>query len=176
MKKIMFNDNFGLTDAVLKGKKTMTRRMMPEGTPLGNWDETVKKSRYQIGDIVAIAQRYKDAIHPLDWVNKLIYQDEKSWNNKMFVRADMMPHQIRITDICIERLRDISDDDCLREGIYVQDDPKGYAYDATEDRNRKRWWFQTPREAFAALIDKVSGKGTWDLNPWVWVYTFELVK
>lgn len=34
----------------------------------------------------------------------------------------------------------------------------------------------TPREAFAALIDKVSGRGTWDSNPWVFAYTYELVK
>ena len=34
----------------------------------------------------------------------------------------------------------------------------------------------TPREAFAMLIDKVSGRGTWGLNPWVVVYEFELVK
>lgn len=30
--------------------------------------------------------------------------------------------------------------------------------------------------AFASLIDKVSGKGTWDSNPWVIVYEFELLK
>ena len=36
--------------------------------------------------------------------------------------------------------------------------------------------FNTPRQAFAALIDKVSGRGTWDRNPWVVVYEFELVK
>lgn len=36
--------------------------------------------------------------------------------------------------------------------------------------------FPTPREAFAALIDKkISGKGTWDNNPWVVAYSFELV-
>ena len=31
------------------------------------------------------------------------------------------------------------------------------------------------REAFALLIDKVSGKGTWESNPWVVAYSFELV-
>lgn len=36
--------------------------------------------------------------------------------------------------------------------------------------------FQTPRDAFAMLIDKVSGRGTWASNPWVVVYEFELVK
>lgn len=31
------------------------------------------------------------------------------------------------------------------------------------------------REAFAYLIDMVSGKGTWESNPWVVAYSFELV-
>ncbi|MBQ9597205.1 MAG: hypothetical protein IJR34_03010, partial [Bacteroidales bacterium] len=116
MQKIMFNDHYGLTQAVLDGRKTMTRRIVPNGTPLGNWEDTENKSRYKTGEVVAIAQAYKDALNPLDWVNKLIYEDEKSWNNKMFVKSELMPHQIRITDIHIERLQDISDEDCLREG------------------------------------------------------------
>lgn len=33
-----------------------------------------------------------------------------------------------------------------------------------------------PREAYAALIDRISGKGTWESNPYVFVYDFELVK
>jgi hypothetical protein len=32
-----------------------------------------------------------------------------------------------------------------------------------------------PKEAFSFLIDKVSGNGTWESNPWVFVYTFELI-
>ena len=32
----------------------------------------------------------------------------------------------------------------------------------------------SPRDAFADLIDKVSGKGTWEENPFVWVYEFKL--
>jgi hypothetical protein len=29
---------------------------------------------------------------------------------------------------------------------------------------------------FAALIDKVSGRGTWDRNPWVFAYTFDVLQ
>lgn len=36
--------------------------------------------------------------------------------------------------------------------------------------------FPTRRQAFASLIDRVSGKGTWERNPWVVVYEFDLVK
>lgn len=95
----------------------------------------------------------------------------------MFVKAEYMPHQIRITGIYCERLQDISDAECLKEGVSVEFARNGspmYYYLDT-----KRWrevWFDTPREAFAALIDKVSGRGTWASNPWVVVYEFELVK
>lgn len=204
MQKIMFDDRFGLTQAVLNGSKTMTRRfenplyLLPtdirddeymmqtiredsilvercyKGAKLDSW---VIRPRFYLCEEVAIAQRYEDAFHPLDWVKKELYQNEKGWTNKMFVKPDLMPHQIRITDYRVERLQNISEDDCLKEGIYVQETlPKGYAYDATEDKKRKRWWFGTAKKAFEALINKVSGKGIWERNPWVIVYSFELVK
>ena len=180
MQKIMFNDHYGLTQAVLDGRKTMTRRIVPNGTPLGNWEDTENKSRYKTGEVVAIAQAYKDALNPLDWVNKLIYEDEKSWSNKMFVKSELMPHQIRITDIHIERLQDISDEDCLREGIIDKLlCPPGditYYYVPGMPTRSKNDVYPTPQEAFAVLIDKVSGKGTWERNPLVFVYEFDLIK
>lgn len=99
------------------------------------------------------------------------------WTNKMFVKADLMPRHIEFTDRKVERLQDISDEDCLKEGIYEDsgDDefPPSIFY---EFEGNKDNGFDTPREAFAALIDKVSGKGTWESNPYVWAYEFELMK
>ena len=37
----------------------MTRRVLKEGIPLGNWEETAKHLPYKVGDIVAIAQSYE---------------------------------------------------------------------------------------------------------------------
>lgn len=94
----------------------------------------------------------------------------------MFVRADLMPHHIRITNIKIERLQNISDEDCFKEGIY-----KGQCGSADTHFMDVYYYkgdiqpYCTPRGAFAALIDKVSGKGTWESNPYVFVYEFELV-
>lgn len=118
--------------------------------------------------------------------------DNKSgWKNKMFVKADLMPHQIRISCIRLERLQDISDSDCLAEGIRRWEDEKEYASNETVRKSvdelkeasydayaiPKSWdCFTSPQAAYAALIDKVSGKGTWEKNPWVFVYDFELVK
>lgn len=88
-----------------------------------------------------------------------------------------MPHHIEITDIKVERLQDISDEDCLREGIM-----KGEFMNTWDTFYYDEWGdvpnhitFKTAREAFAALIDKVSGKGTWNSSPWVFVYEFKLI-
>lgn len=92
----------------------------------------------------------------------------------MFVRADLMPHHIRITDIKIERLQDISDEDCLKEGIFKWDagqkDIPFYSFHYADIPD-----YSNPCDAFAELIDKVSGKGTWESNPYVFVYEFELI-
>lgn len=101
----------------------------------------------------------------------------------MFVRADLMPHQIRITDVRVERLQDITYEDCLAEGVELN--PRQYEYDGLKlyfVRNLGHWRmfgcdnFKIPREAYAALIDRISGKGTWQSNPYVFVYEFELIK
>ena len=191
-KKIMFNDRFHLTQAVLEGTKTMTRRVLKEGTPLGNWEETAKCLPYKVGDIVAIAQPYKDIIESMAEYSDIIINVDGSinreykagWTNKMFVKADLMPHNIRITDVKIEHLQDISDKECLREGVkrasigfYAEGvkvkDCEKEAHRETASGCLKLFPF--PRPAFASLIDKISGKGTWESNPWVVAYSFELV-
>lgn len=194
MKKIMFNDKYGLTQAVLDGRKTQTRRIayMPfmafddEDFQLKKLDNgqalltlcnnSLKTARYKIGEEVAIAQKYADLAYDGEFfrlLGKVIF--EKGCHNKMFVNADFMPHRIRITNIRVERLQDISEDDCLKEGIW-RDDNVGlegttYWYHGLANSS-----FRTAKEAYAALIDKISGKGTWKINPWVFVYDFELIK
>lgn len=178
MKKIMFNDKYCLTLSVLNGTKTMTRRVLRDNIPLGNWEETIKHLPYKVGEVVAIAQSYNDIGKPqYDKFGKGVAGN----SNKMFVKAELMPHHIRITDVKVEYLQDISDDDILREGIYPQRffNKVEYVF-ATKGKlnNTPVHWlktFPTPCEAFAALIDKISGKGTWGNDPWVVACSFELV-
>ena len=171
MKKIMFSDAFCLTQAVLDGRKTMTRRVLKDNVPLGNWKETAKCLPYKVGEVVAIAQRYKE-IYPnadFEMIDGNFITESAGWTNKMFVRAELMPHHIRITDVKVERLRDISEEDALREGIFKL--ISGFYCFPNEEYAV----FSTPRRAFAEFIDKVSGKGTWESNPFVVAYSFELV-
>ena len=181
----MFNDRFGLTKAVIEGRKTMTRRIVKGETPLGNWEETEKYAHYKVGEVVAIAQSYnKIGLSPSMYcevpneyggTRDGSFDELPGWENKMFVKSEFMPHHITITNIRVERLQDISDEDCLREGVFECENgySRLYAIDHYEEFVHD-WLYNTPREAFAALIDKVSGKGTWESNPYVWVYEFEL--
>lgn len=200
MQKIMFNDKYGLTEAVLMKRKTQTRRIITNKEML----EVIKRfdtpasvftiyerfmidpclkwgflgnrrvMRYQMNETVAIAQPYADIMPQVDWVKCMIRKDTLGWNNKMFVRAEDMSHHIRITKIRIERLQDIKSEDCLNEGIWMAGDVglEGTTYWYHGLANSS---FRTPQEAYASLIDRISGKGTWATNPYVFVYDFELI-
>ena len=183
MKKIMFNDRYGLTRAVLDGRKTQTRRVVPpsviEKYAMLEDPTIIDDARYDVGEVVAVAQRYRDCgglnggVPRWEAIAEAVGADSKGLDNKMFVRADLMPHHIRITDVRVEHLQDISDEDCLKEGIrkVVNENGIDVQYYVAHAA-----CFENPREAFAYLIDKVSGKGTWESNTYVFVYDFELVK
>lgn len=186
MKKIMFNDTYNLTLEVLNGTKTMTRRVLKGNVSLGNWEETAKKLPYKVGEVVAVAQSYKEVYPNADFemVGDGFMKESAGWTNKMFVKADLMPHHIRITDVKVERLQDISEEDCLKEGIIFIESSSNIGEDAyffaVKRKVRQIYdnilkFFSSPQRAYADLIDKISGRGTWKRNPWVVVYTFERV-
>lgn len=209
MKKIMFNDQYVLTAAVLAGTKTQTRRIinaMPKEPRIAYGLEeeagyvhlldgytVVAKSKFKVGEEVAVAQQYKD----MDVFNILHFKksaikvmQEAGYHNKMFVKADLMPHRIRIEKVRVERLQDISDADCLAEGILKEhvrleyDEPQDTVLYSFRNSNKLKpmpktslaGYFYSPKAAYAALIDSISGKGTLERNPWVFVYNFKLVK
>ena len=189
----MFNDKYRLTQAVLEGIKTNTRRIIPLSHKMDFYDFGIDEKgkiyatfidaegrtedvypKYQVGEEVAIAQSY----HTL---NKLGYlapewldhycEGSAGYDNKMFVQAALMPNRIKITNIRVERLQDISDEDCMKEGIKLH---KGRSL--IENEKGVEFYTNSARLAFKYLINKLSGKHTWDSNPYVFVYDFELIK
>ena len=210
MKKIMFNDRYGLTQAVLEGKKTMTRRLMTmtlhkkngkELTPVvpddmfiasdgtahfqvGRNGYMVPKQNqpaYHVGEEIAIAQSYhmlnKSGFVAPEGLDHTC-ESSAGYENKMFVRADLMPHRIIIRKVDVQRLQSISDEDCMKEGIM-----EGEFMNTWDTFYFDEWGdvanhitFKRPRDAYRNLIDRISGKGTWQRNPWVYVYEFELLR
>lgn len=209
----MFNDRFGLTDAVLEGCKTVTRRIVPVNIlekyfSYEDWCLSVGTSGcgkverqykdlsefivgngllpYQAGEVVAVAQRYEDIVCGAMFDNWEIKELQASagYTNKMFVKAELMPHQIEMLDVRVERLQDITDEDCIKEGIVET------KYLSASGQWCRYYWYlgvtknncpygqykeyNTPHEAFANLIDEVSEKGTWESNPYVFRNEFKL--
>lgn len=206
MKKIMFNDRYGLTQAVLEGRKTQTRRI---AYTAGRWRDIIvrqdlegvnkgkaclfgdgillAKSAYKLGETIAIAQKYADLAYDGEFfrlLGKVIF--EKGCHNKMFVKADFMPHRIRITHIRVERLQDISDEDVIHEGF------SNICFNKNMGNMLSEWYYDLSyydafgnsqslhstiaKEAYSYLIAKLYGWSLWDSNPYVFVYDFELVK
>lgn len=208
----MFNDRYGLTQAVVDGRKTMTRRIIKapkringydtngfivcqdiathevtgiyaRGYDGGTIDDIEILPKYEIGEVVAVAQSYKDVGYAPNDLTEIIrngdtvfipFKEHKGWANKMFTRWDYMLYRIRITSIRIERLQDISDEDCQREGIRYIPEIDRYYFERTD--REEGFYFTSPRAAFAELIDRISGRGTWDRNPYVVAYEFELLR
>lgn len=185
MQKIMYNERYGLEQAVIEGIKTMTRRTAYNGEiSKPNWgiclegkdkgkaylcdgECIIAKSKYAIGEVVAIAQSYNSLGYDIAALGH-----HAGWNNKLYVCADFMPHHIRFTDIRVERLQDISEEDCLKEGVIMYKNLRGdYVFGF-----KRSSVFTDAKLAFANLFDKVSGKGIWESNPFMFVYAFEFYK
>jgi hypothetical protein len=213
MKKILFNNRYGLETAVIELRKTMTRRIVRCPKTFRGVSDVELEFRkrpgadfyfdcvvtdgdgrelgqlplpYELGEVVAVGQRYGNddvlTFNAYDGDGQPRKDGQKrhqemlkspGYRNKMFVRADFMPYCVRMTDLWFEHLQDISDEDCLREGVERWLD--GYIVSGLMERSgRNNRVFDTPREAFAALIDRINGRGTWQDNPWVVAYTMDL--
>ena len=121
--------------AILEGRKTQTRRVVKALRP-GEHPEGAPgiKPRYPVGTRV--------------WVRETFYMPKRAariW--------------LEITDVRVERLRDICEQDALREGCDGDIDSDCYA-----------------KVLFRELWESINGKDSWAANPYVWVYTFKRVE
>ena len=69
----------------------------------------------------------------------------------------------------IEKLQNISNYDCMQEGI-ITDGNFFYTFIGSEK------FYHTPQDAYSVLINKVCGTGTWERNPLTYVYDFYCTK
>lgn len=68
---------------------------------------------------------------------------------------------LRITDVRVQRLADISEADAIAEGITLPPGP-GYG--------------PIVRSTFTVLWDSINGQGSFDSSPWIWALTFDVIK
>jgi hypothetical protein len=73
---------------------------------------------------------------------------------------------LEITGVRVERLQDISPEDCWAEGIQEM-------RDAGDENGELRG---SVKQDYQALWESINGPGSWDANPWVWVVEFKRVE
>lgn len=181
IKPILFNTE--MVKAILKGRKTQTRRVIKQkdGTRFTasshliarrfiSASNAVAKAPCAPGDILWVRETWhKDAGRYMYKANYV--EDEKFYRNGKEVTlcwrpSIHMPREaarifLRVKDVRIERLQDMDEEAAIADGF--ADSPAGTA---------------SPLERFAVLWDKTVKRDDlraygYHANPWVWVIEFE---
>lgn len=217
-KLITFNDKYSLTKLVLDGVKQTTLRneLTPEEhTILSGYgysdsvsvslrDDRVlevydaktsdlllcKRCKYSLGELVAVAQSYRDAgykTRPYDtpkdsrvrkwwWdIPEYTQCESRAMRDKRFVKAELMPRGVQIVGIDLRRIHDIDEEDYTKEGfIYMPELAVRYPYGCLNRYGAFTGLGSSAVSAFSKFIDKVYGKGVWDSNPFMVYYTFSI--
>jgi hypothetical protein len=174
--------------AILKGRKTQTRRVMkPQPSTVddaGRWyrmksgGESLMTSAYPCpygapGDTLWVREtwtQYPIELNPEPcdaWYKATSNGPPPpfKWRPSIHMPRWASRITLRITDIRVERLQDISEDDARAEGV------------SSEWDDYERYGQSEPyRYGFSALWSEINGPDAWDANPWVWVISFERVK
>ena len=204
MKPILFNTE--MVKAILNGRKTMTRRLIkfPKGT-IGRLPEYrfvgkspylfypcgIKHSKYKVGDVLYVRETWARVsdwttvdeevgvpdgyIYKADWD----YRENPKWHPSIHMPKEAARIFLKVTNVRVERLQDISFIDALNEGI----EPRITEYDGRLDHSEiaEAYSISCQKEcidAFHKLWDSTIKKSEldrygWNANPWVFVYQFD---
>ena len=99
------------------------------------------------------------------------------WRSPRFIPKEACRIRLEITDIRVERLREINEKDAIAEGL-----KKDGLFYFTPNPKKKKWHDSenlvnlSPIETYRQLWESINGKGSWEQNPWVWVISFKHIK
>ncbi|MFB4877829.1 hypothetical protein ACE3LA_17165 [Enterobacter hormaechei subsp. xiangfangensis] len=204
--------NGEMVRAILDGRKTQTRRIInpqPEatlsGSLSGKWlnrplnglllpkieDIAIHCPFGVVGDRIWVREtwaRYNidqnshdiayRATTPADW------PEEGRWRPSIHMPRWASRIMLEITDVRVERLQDISEEDAKAEGLaeITKDGslfkfgiPDRDGYPGADD-NGWPWteWERNPVDAYCKLWQSIYGEESWQANPWVWVIEFKV--
>jgi len=97
---------------------------------------------------------------------------EKGWKPSIFMPKDACRIRLEITDIRVERLQDISEEDAKNEGAYrgiLRDGPNTEKGQFHLEFNVHGYY----KTGFEFIWKVINGKESWNANPWVWVILFK---
>lgn len=95
------------------------------------------------------------------------------------INVESTDKKIQITDVRAERLKNISEEDAISEGIDKKGDlyfnyveSEGYFKNSFQ---KEYFYKEIPKVSFISLWSKINGIDSWIANPWVWVYEFKIL-
>ena len=177
MKPILFNTENVIS--LLDGRKTVTRRVVkfprgwnpkftgyiPDGAVLyGSNNIPAAKAPYHPGDILWVRETWSRLetgpyLYKADNEKPLSYL---GWRPSIHMPREAARIFLRVTDVRVERLDDMTTDDVFMEGVFPT---------STFEHIRDRWhqvWDST-------IKPKDRPTYGWEANPWVWVIEFERI-
>ena len=186
MKPILFNTD--MVRAILEGRKTVTRRAVKpqpfavkqdENAPCWcghfvseNGKVQVDKPPYRPGDILYVREVFFE--HKDHFYYKADGKHEAlaklgitfKWHPSIHMPREAARIFLRVTDVRVERLQDMTIKDSLREGVKLN--LKECVAGEIPLAPFARVWDSTIKETDRALYG-------WEANPWVWVIEFERI-
>jgi hypothetical protein len=174
LKKEIQNPQFGFTTFTPKGSVSV--RGIHKN---GEYGESFIKMPYQKGDRLWVRETF--------WLNgsgmprfKADFANPKEygwkWKPSIFLKKEHARIWLEVTDIWVERLQDITEEDARSEGVYKFKDCEGYSKYALKKGKVHLFSVATARESYQTLWESINGKGSWALNPWIWVIEFKRIK
>lgn len=188
MKPILFNTEMVRT--ILEGRKTVTRRLIkPQPEPFGKalaykdgiWTikGLVRYAPYQVGDVLYVRETWSE-VETCNGRPFLIFKSDdngkcaddnhkfKGWKPSLHMPKSAARIFLKVTDVRVERLHDITVDGVKQEGISL-DYPLVKMIESKHLKEFVSIWNGTIKK-------QESDKYGWSANPFVWVYEFERVE
>lgn len=140
------------------------------------------KIPYNIGDIIWVRETSKSTytvdandreqfIYKTDSKDVLDFMKPQKWKPSLFMTKEASRIWLKVTNVRIEKLHKITDEDARSEGVEYSNE-FGYKLYAKNDFFSKHL---SASDSYMSLWEKINGKNSWKENPWVFVYEFEVL-
>lgn len=193
-----------MVQAILDGCKTQTRRIVkPQPSGLVRQSPFAKtsglldangreiKSRYKVGDILWVREAFRVADASecgcSDFCNcclsggGVVYKateldEEAKYKPSIFMPKRLARIWLKVTNVRVEKLKYISRQDAIAEGIEGQDCCLGTVY---REYDKTGIWDSNSINSYRSLWNLINAKDkskSWEANPYVWVYEFRRIE
>jgi len=182
-----------MVQAILDGRKTMTRRIIKK--PFSNWitDQNIKSGwgeglpeqcpYGQPGDILWVREKFRPLYNceTGEFVRMDFYADMPAKFHQQYPHTYKpsihMPKAaariwLQVEAVRVERLQDITYNDALAEGIQIDFVERSLVSNRNLTNNQS---LIGPVGDFQTLWQSINGPESWEQNPWVWVVSFKVL-